>query len=107
MIAPQTDHSFGILAAELHDKSNATGCIRTAVNQIAQKNKGIGVHVARQHIEQVSKLRATAVYITDHECFHAGWSSCVSFLILILLNSSLKRGSSCMSDQLWSASNHR
>src|SRR5260370_25427588 len=67
MIAPQADHSFGILAAELHDKSNATRCICTAVNQVAEKDYRIGAHVAWQHIEQFSKLLSPAVYITPHE----------------------------------------
>jgi hypothetical protein len=44
--------------------------IGATVDQVAQKNKGVVFPIARQHVEQVEELRATAMNIADDEGSH-------------------------------------
>ncbi len=53
---------------------DATGRIGAAVDQVAKKNERIGFRIARQHVEQVEELRATAMYVAHDKSSHSDWS---------------------------------
>src|SRR6185369_4516717 len=106
VISTQADNSFRILAAEFENVRNATGRIGATVDQVAQKNERVVFRISRQHVEEVEELRAAAMYVANDECFHSDWSPGCSRLLLMRFINSTKRGSSCMSVQFGSDSNH-
>ena len=44
--------------------------VRAAIDQVAEKDQLVRRLIARQHAEQVVKLRAAAVYVANDESFH-------------------------------------
>jgi hypothetical protein len=50
---------------------HASGRVRAAVDQVAEKDERIVRRIARQHIEQVEELRAPAMYVTNDKRTHA------------------------------------
>src|SRR6185503_19188494 len=107
MVPTQAQHSFRIFLLKFHHQLHATGSIRAAINQVAQKNERVRGFFARKHIKETVKLGGAPVNISDDESFHAVVPSRFSSDALTLCIISLKRGSLCRSVQFGSDSNQR
>ena len=70
MISAQAEHLLGIRSAQIEHVLDTARHVRAAIDQVAEKDQLVHGLVARQHAEQVVKLRAAPVYVANDEGFH-------------------------------------
>jgi hypothetical protein len=77
VITTETNHPLRILAAKLKNVLDATGNVRSTVNQISEKDQLVSGFITRQQPDKAMELRAAAVNVANnkgfHKCFVSFW----------------------------------
>src|SRR5258708_2698301 len=64
VITTQANNAIGILTAKLENLIDTARRIEPAIDQIAEKHQRVYGAVARQHLEQIRKLRAATMNVS-------------------------------------------
>src|SRR5207253_10165250 len=69
MISSQANHLLRVFGAQVKNVLNTTRHVRPSIDQVTKKNQLVS-RFARQQIEQIQKLRATAVNVANYKSLH-------------------------------------